>query len=225
MADDKPVLLDDHLIGHQPQDASPGLERRVGELVAHAVTERIQALRQPQFLLALRVLKVDLVAPGLQVAAMVFDLPPTLLQLFKRDRRSGPREKNGPALAGHGAEAVRDAIASMITSLPEQLRQSLTWDQGAEMSQHMQLKIDTGVALYFCDPHSPWQRGTNENTDGLPRRYFPKGNDLSLHSANDLAAVASTLNGRPRETLGWKTPAETFDALLRPDHTDVATTG
>ena len=148
-----------------------------------------------------------------------------LLHLPRMDGHgSGPREKNGPALAGHGAEAVRDAIAREITSLPEQLRQSLTWDQGAEMSQHVQLKIDTGVAVYFCDPHSPWQRGTNENTNGLLRQYFPKGTDLSLHSANDLAAVASVLNGRPRKTLGWKTPAETFDALLRPDHTSVATT-
>ncbi len=138
---------------------------------------------------------------------------------------SGPREKNGPALAGHGAEAVRDAIAREITSLPVQLRRSLTWDQGAEMSQHVQLKIDTGLNVYFCDPHSPWQRGTNENTNGLLRQYFPKGTDLSLHSADDLAAVASALNGRPRKTLGWRTPAETFDALLRPDHTGVATTG
>jgi IS30 family transposase len=93
------------------------------------------------------------------------------------------------------------------------------------MSQHVQLKIDTGVAVYFCDPHSPWQRGTNENTNGLLRQYFPKGTDLSLHSADDLAAVASTLNGRPRKTLGWRTPAETFDALLRPDHKGVATIG
>jgi len=149
-----------------------------------------------------------------------------LLHLPRMDGHgSGPREKNGPALAGHGAEAVRDAIAREITTLPEQLRRSLTWDQGSEMSQHVQLKIDTGVAVYFCDPHSPWQRGTNENTNGLLRQYFPKGTDLSLHSANDLAAVASTLNGRPRKTLGWKTPAETFDALLRPDHTSVATIG
>jgi IS30 family transposase len=147
-----------------------------------------------------------------------------LLHLPRMDGHgSGPREKNGPALAGHGAEAVRDAIAREITSLPVQLRRSLTWDQGAEMSQHVQLKIDTGVAIYFCDPHSPWQRGTNENTNGLLRQYFPKGTDLSLHSADDLAAVASPLNGRPRKTLGWRTPAETFD-LLRPDHTGVATT-
>jgi IS30 family transposase len=149
-----------------------------------------------------------------------------LLHLPRMDGHGkGPREKNGPALAGHGAEAVRDAIAREITSLPAQLRRSLTWDQGAEMSQHVQLKIDTGVAIYFCDPHSPWQRGTNENTNGLLRQYFPKGTDLSLHSADDLAAVASTLNGRPRKTLGWRTPAETFDAMLRPDHTSVATTG
>ena len=149
-----------------------------------------------------------------------------LLHLPRMDGHgSGPREKNGPALAGHGAEAVRDAIAREITTLPEQLRRSLTWDQGAEMSQHVQLKIDTGVAVYFCDPHSPWQRGTNENTNGLLRQYFPKGTDLSLHSTDDLPAVASALNGRPRKTLGWRTPAETFDALLRSDHTDVATTG
>src|SRR4051794_14560796 len=86
----------------------------------------------------------------------------------------GPRIKNGPALAGHGAEAVRDAIATTITTLPEQLRRSLTWDQGAEMAEHAQLRIDTGLAIYFCDPRSPWQRGTNENTNGLLRQYFPR---------------------------------------------------
>src|ERR1019366_7498615 len=88
-----------------------------------------------------------------------------------------PRVKNGPALAGRGAEAVRDAIATTITTLPEQLRRSLTWDRGKEMAQHAQLKIDTGLAVYFCDPQSPWQRGTNENTNGLLRQYFPKGTD------------------------------------------------
>ena len=117
-------------------------------------------------------------------------------------------------LAGHGAEAVRDAIASSITTLPEQLRRSLTWDQGAEMAQHAQLRIDTGLAVYFCDPQSPWQRGTNENTNGLLRQYFPKGTDLSKHTADDLAAVAAALNSRPRKTLGWKTPAETLEDLL-----------
>ncbi len=134
------------------------------------------------------------------------------------------REKTGPALAGHGAEAVRDAIARTIITLPEQLRYSLTWDQGAEMAQHAQLRIDTGLQVYFCDPHSPWQRGTNENTNGLLRQYFPKGTDLSAHSADDLAAVAAALNARPRKTLGWKTPAEAFDEALRSAQTSVATT-
>ena len=126
----------------------------------------------------------------------------------------GPRVKNGPALAGHGAEAVRDAIADTITTLPEQLRRSLTWDQGTEMAQHAQLRIETGLPVYFCDPHSPWQRGTNENTNGLLRQYFPKGTDLSRHSAEDLAAVAATLNSRPRKTLGWRTPAEALNEYL-----------
>ena len=137
----------------------------------------------------------------------------------------GPREKNGPALAGHGAEAVRDAIAREITTLPEQLRRSLTWDQGAEMAQHARLRIDTGVAVYFCDPRSPWQRGTNENTNGLLRQYFPKGTHLGAHGAEDLKAVAATLNGRPRKTLGWKTPAEALDELLQSGQAGVATTG
>jgi IS30 family transposase len=136
----------------------------------------------------------------------------------------GERAKNGPALAGHGAEAVRDAITRTITILPESLRRSLTWDQGAEMSQHAQLRIDTGVRVYFCDPHSPWQRGTNENTNGLLRQYFPKGTDLSMHSADALAAVAVTLNTRPRQTLGWKTPAEALGAVLRLAEAGVATT-
>jgi IS30 family transposase len=126
----------------------------------------------------------------------------------------GRREKNGPALAGHGAEAVRDAIAREITTLPQQLRRSLTWDQGAEMAQHARLRIDTGLAIYFCDPHSPWQRGTNENTNGLLRQYFPKGTHLGALGMHELAAVAAALNGRPRKTLNWKTPAEALDELL-----------
>ncbi|WP_247523783.1 IS30 family transposase [Bradyrhizobium sp. 145] len=125
-----------------------------------------------------------------------------------------PRIKNGPALAGHGAEAVRDAITRTIITLPQELRRSLTWDQGAEMAQHDRLKIDAGVQVYFCDPQSPWQRGTNENTNGLLRQYFPKGTDLSVHSVHDITAVAAVLNARPRKTLGWKTPAEALDDWL-----------
>ncbi len=137
-----------------------------------------------------------------------------------------PRTKNGPALAGFGAEAVRDAIASTITTLPTELRRSLTWDRGKEMAKHADLKIAAGLDIYFCDPQSPWQRGTNENTNGLLRQYFPKGTDLSRHSADELAAVAAALNGRPRKTLGWRTPAEALNKhLLSSQQPTVATTG
>ncbi|WP_405475047.1 IS30 family transposase [Streptomyces sp. NBC_00009] len=125
-----------------------------------------------------------------------------------------PRVKNGPALAGRGAEAVKDAIADTITALPEHLRRSLTWDRGTELAQHAQLRIDTGLKVYFADPHSPWQRGTNENTNGLLRQYFPKGTDLSRWDANELEAVALALNNRPRKTLDWKTPAEVLNQHL-----------
>ena len=130
------------------------------------------------------------------------------------DHGPGTRVKNGPALAGHGAEAVRGAIATKITAQPEQLRKSLTWDQGAELAQHVQLRIDTGLMIYFCESRSPWQRGTNENTNGLLRQYYPKGSDISRYSEYELDAVATTLNSRPRKTLGWKTPAEAFKELL-----------
>jgi IS30 family transposase len=136
------------------------------------------------------------------------------------------RTKNGPALAGYGAEAVRDAIASTITTLPVELRRSLTWDRGKEMAKHADLKIAAGLSIYFCDPQSPWQRGTNENTNGLLRQYFPKGTDLSRHTADDLAAVAATLNSRPRKTLDWRTPAEALNEYLQSSQqTGVATTG
>jgi IS30 family transposase len=116
--------------------------------------------------------------------------------------------------AGHGAIAVREAIASTITTLPEHLRRSLTWDQGTEMAQHAQLAIDADIDIYFCDPHSPWQRGTNENTNGLLRQYLPKNSDLALQTADDLVDIAAALNGRPRKTLGWRTPAEALNQLL-----------
>jgi IS30 family transposase len=148
-----------------------------------------------------------------------------LLHLPRMDRYGEARTKNGPALAGHGAEAVRDAIAASTETLPEQLRRSLTWDQGAEMTQHAQLRVDTGLAIYFCNPHSPRQRGTNENTNGLLRQYFPKGTDLCSHTADDLAAVSAALNSRPRKIIGWRTPAEALDDHLRSvKHNSVATT-
>jgi IS30 family transposase len=137
-----------------------------------------------------------------------------LLHLPPMNGRDGPRGKNDPALTGHGAEAVRDAITDAIATLPEQLRRSLTWDQGAEMAQHAQLRIQTRLPVYFCDPQSPWQRGTNENTNGLLRQYFPKGTDLARHRPDDLTAVAAALNTRPRKTLGWRTPAEVLNEHL-----------
>ena len=111
---------------------------------------------------------------------------------------------------GRFAEHVRTALAAKIQELPAQLRRSLTWDRGKEMAEHVQFSIETGVQVYFCDPHSPWQRGSNENVNGLLRQYFPKGTDLASHSAAHLDAVAAELNGRPRHTLGWLTPSEAF---------------
>ncbi|MFC1438462.1 IS30 family transposase [Streptacidiphilus sp. N1-10] len=137
-----------------------------------------------------------------------------------------PRTKNGPPLAGYGAVTMKDALAATIATLPEQIWRSLTWDRGKELSAHAQLTAETGVAVYFADPHSPWQRGTNENTNGLLRQYFPKGTDLSRWTAEEIKAVAATLNSRPRKSLGWKTPAEALDDHLRSlQQAGVASTG
>lgn len=137
-----------------------------------------------------------------------------------------PPVKNGPSLGGYGAVAMNAALTTSITMLPEQLRKTLTWDRGKELSGHAQLTLDTGTRVFFADPHSPWQRPTNENTNGLLRQYFPKGTDLSRWSAEDLEAIAHTLNNRPRKILGWKTPAEVFQEQLRSvQHPGVASTG
>ncbi len=149
-----------------------------------------------------------------------------LLHLPRMKEYGAPRKKNGLALAGHGADAVRQAITASMLELPSRLRRSLTWDQGAEMSQHARLRADTGLLIYFCEPRSPWQRGTNENTNGLLRQYFPKGTDFSRYGAEELHTVASALNNRPRKALGWKTPTEALEACLSSRiKTRVATTG
>jgi IS30 family transposase len=200
------------------------LKQDVG-LLAHSIGGQV-IIRQVQGLAA--GLQVDVLGLGSSAIGTLVERTTRftmLLHLPRMDGHGQPRIKNGPALAGHGAEAVRDAIASSITTMPEQLRRSLTWDQGAEMAQYAQLRIDTGLAIYFCDPQSPWQRGTNENTNGLLRQYFPKGTDLTKHTPDDLDAVAAALNSRPRKTLGWKTPAEALNDHLRsPGQGSVATT-
>ena len=125
-----------------------------------------------------------------------------------------PPVKNGPALSGYGAVAMNAALTASLAQLPQQLRQTLTWDRGKELAGHAQFTFDTGTQVFFADPHSPWQRPTNENTNGLLRQYFPKGTDLSRWSAEELEAVAFTLNNRPRKVLGWRTPAEVFAEQL-----------
>ena len=114
----------------------------------------------------------------------------------------------------HTAETVAEAMVAKMATLPEQLRRSLTWDQGSEMSNHVQITEATGMEIYFCDPHSPWQRGTNENTNGLLRQYLPKGSDLSFYGPGMLDNIAAELNARPRKTLDWRTPAEKLEELL-----------
>ncbi len=116
---------------------------------------------------------------------------------------------------GHSAEAVRNALAATVQQLPEHLWESLTWDQGKEMAQHAQFTIDTGIQVYFCDPRSPWQRGSNENTNGLLRQYFPKGTEMSQLTQQDLDFAAHQLNGRPRQTLNWMTPSQKLAEALQ----------
>ena len=126
---------------------------------------------------------------------------------------------------GHGAIAVRDGLLATIKTLPERLRKTLTWDQGTELAQHKEITLATKMAIYFCDPHSPWQRGSNENTNGLLRQYFPKGTDLSTHSPQRLLEVANELNDRPRKTLHGSTPTQAMQRLLfDPEEPNVATT-
>jgi len=115
---------------------------------------------------------------------------------------------------GHGAEQVRDALVDAVTPRPTRLRRSLTWDQGVEMSRHDEFTLAAGVSVYFCERASPWQRGTNENTNGLLRQYFPKGTDLRVHTAAELTRTAAELNSRPRKILGWETPSQQLDRLL-----------
>ena len=137
-----------------------------------------------------------------------------------------PPVKNGPSLGGYGAIAMNTALRESMAELPEQLRKTLTWDRGKELSGHAQFALDTGTKVYFADPHSPWQRPTNENTNGVLRQYFPKGTDLSRWSAEALEAVAHAVNNRPRKVLGWKTPTEVFtEQLSSLQQPGVATTG
>jgi IS30 family transposase len=139
--------------------------------------------------------------------------------LIHLPREAGYRHKstpkNGPALAGYGAVTMKNALARSMTTLPEQLRRSLTWDRGKELSAHADFTVESGIPVFFADPQSPWQRGTNENTNGLLRQYFPKGTDLARWNEDDIEAVAAALNSRPRKILGWKTPAEALDEHLR----------
>jgi IS30 family transposase len=157
---------------------------------------------------------------GLQRSAIgtLVDRTTRFTMLIHLPREDGYHHKhtvhNGPALAGYGAVTMKNALAATMTTLPEQLRRSLTWDRGKELSAHAAFKVETGIPVFFADPHSPWQRGTNENTNGLLRQYFPKGTDLARWAAEEIEAVATTLNARPRKVLGWKTPAEAFDEHL-----------
>lgn len=169
---------------------------------------------------------------GLQRSAIgtVVERTTRFTMLVHLPREEGYRHKhtvkNGPALAGYGAITMKNALADTMSTLPARLARSVTWDRGKEMSAHAQFRVETGIPVFFADPQSPWQRGTNENTNGLLRQYFPKGTDLSRWTAEEIEAVAHALNTRPRKTLGWKTPAEAFNEhLLLLQQAGVASTG
>ena len=169
---------------------------------------------------------------GLQRSAMgtLVERTTRFTMLIHLPREDGygviPRTKNGPALVGYGAVTMKNALAASMATLPEQLCRSLTWDRGKELSAHAEFTAETDIPVFFADPKSPWQRGTNENTNGLLRQYFPKGTDLSRWTAAEIEAVAATLNSRPRKVLGWKTPTEALNEHLRSlQQAGVATTG
>lgn len=152
----------------------------------------------------------------------------TMLVHLPRENGYGliPRTRNGPALGGYGAVTMANALKKTVTTLPAHLKQSLTWDRGKGLSDHARFTIESGVKVFFADPRSPWQRGTNDNKNGLLRQYFPKGTDLSRWSAPEIHAVANALNTRPRKTLGWMTPAEALNKYLKSSQqASVATTG
>lgn len=170
-----------------------------------------------------------------EIARRIGRSPSTVSRELKRNAatRGGkleyglvPRTKNGPALGGYGAVTMANALKKTVTTLPAHLKQSLTWDRGKELSDHARFTIESGVKVFFADPRSPWQRGTNENTNGLLRQYFAKGTDLSRWSDQEIHAVANALNTRPRKTLGWRTPAEALNEYLKSSQQpSVATTG